>query len=383
MKKTLIISNFYPPQFGGIQNYIYNLATRLPQDKTFVLADKKPNSLRFDNGQKHSIYRKSFRSPLRHFKLTSLDLLLKTYRIIKRHKIERLIAGHFYLPALTCYLLNKMTGIPYQIFTYGTEITELRHSSNTKKQYMHKIFAQAEKVYTISDYLKNILIKNKVDPQKIVKIYPGVDHNIFKPLASIKARQYIAKKISFDLTGYNIILSLGRLVKRKGHDSMIKALPEILKKYPKTKYLIVGDGPDREYLKNITREVNMEKYVIFAGAPKNEDILYYYNACDVFTMPSRTLKKSQDVEGFGIVYLEASACAKPVVAGAGGGVSEAVEYNKSGIIVDSKKPSLIALAILSLLDNSYKMASMGEYGRKRVIKHFNWDNLAKILQNNL
>ncbi len=382
MKNTLIISSFFPPDHGGIQNYIFNFAKRLPHEKIFILTDKNTNSLSFDNKQNFKIYRKSFKSPLRYIKLSSLDLLLKARRIINQNNIELLIAGHFFLPALTCYLLHRLTGIPYHIFTYGTEITELKNSSDLKRKYMHKILDQADKIYTISDYLKNILIENRVKEKIIIKIYPGVDTQRFTPKDNLLAKQHISNLLKTDLTDYNIILSLGRLVKRKGQDMVIKSLSNILIKFPKTKYLIVGDGPDREYLRNLVKINNLSNYVIFAGAPDNNNILDYYQACDIFSMPSRTLEKSQDVEGFGIVYLEAAACEKPVIAGKGGGVAEAVS-EQTGIIVDSTNPDEIAKAIILLLENPHIAKKLGENGRQRAIKEFNWDKLAELLKINI
>lgn len=376
MKKTLFITNFFPPEHGGIQNYLFNIAKRLPKENIFVMADKKNNVKYFDEGQSFKIFRRNFQSPLRLLKLTSLDLYLKTKSIIDKENIEMLCAGHFYLPALTCYLVKKIRGIAYNIFTYGTEITELINASDIKKKYMHKIFSEADKVITISDYLKSKLIDIGVNKNKIVKIYPGVDSKLFHPKDTQTAREEIKKIINIDLSGYNVILSVGRLVERKGHDMVIKSLPEVLKKYPKTIYLIAGDGPDRERLKMLTGKLNLKNYVIFLHSLQSKDLPNFYNACDIFIMPSRTLNHKKDVEGFGIVYLEASSCEKPLIAGRGGGVSEAVAENQTGILVDPENYQEISSNILKLLDNPKLSNRLGIAGRKRVLANFNWDHLA-------
>lgn len=383
MKKTLFITNFFPPEHGGIQNYIYNLASKLPQDDIFILTDKQNDSSSFDNQQNFKIFRRSFLSPLRHFKLTSLDLFFKTRKLIDQNNIDLLIAGHFYLPALTCYLLNKTRGIPYYIFTHGTEIFELQNASSGKIRYMHKIFTHAQKVVVTTDYMKNYLISIGVLDNKILKISPGIDHSYFKPQNSINSRKIISKLISHDLTNYNIILSLGRLVERKGHDMVLKSLSKVLERFPKTKYIIAGDGPHREKLIQLTKKLNLEKYVIFTGSINNQNIVDYYNACDFFIMPSRILQHKKDVEGFGIVYLEASACEKPVIAGRSGGVSEAVVNGKTGLLINPKNQDEISNAMLKLMTDSYYAQRLGENGRNRVINNFDWNKLSDKLRSYL
>jgi phosphatidylinositol alpha-1,6-mannosyltransferase len=378
MKKILLTTNFFPPEYGGIQNYLYNITLRLPKDNIFVLADKN-DVKEFDADQPFKIYRKSFKSPLRFLKLTSLDLYLKTKSIIDKENINLLWAGHFYLPALTCYLFKKARGLPYFIFAYGKEITELQNVSQIKKRLMQKIFSEADRIITISDYLKSKLENTGVDRHKITKIYPGVDSEVFSPKDQPKARKKISNLIGRDIKHYNIILSVGRLVKRKGHDMVIKSLSSVLKRYPKTTYLIVGDGPDRERLKMLTSKLNLERYVIFSGAPKSQDLPNYYNASDLFIMPSRILNEKKDVEGFGIVYLEASACGKPIIAGKGGGVAEAVENKKTGILADPENPDEIAEATLKLLNNPKLAKNLGQAGRERVVRDFNWDKLVEKL----
>jgi len=160
---------------------------------------------------------------------------------------------------------------------------------------------------------------------------------------------------------------------------VIQSLPAILRNYPKTIYLIAGDGPHKKILQDLVKKVGIENYVAFLGSPDNKIMPDLYNACDVFTMPSRTIKSSRDVEGFGIVYLEASACGKPIIAGQGGGVAEAILNQKTGLLVNSESPSELAQAFIQLLDNPHLAESLGKNGRKRVLQEFNWDTLVKKL----
>ncbi|NQV13507.1 MAG: glycosyltransferase family 4 protein [Parcubacteria group bacterium] len=388
MKKSLLVTNFYPPEIGGIQNYLHNLISRLPEDQVAVVTDKQENAKYFDERHNHPTYRRSFTSPLRHLKLTSLDLYRKTLLVAKKEKADILLAGNFYLPALTCYWLKKINKLPYYIFTYGTETTELWNAPPAKQKMARKILAEAEGIITISDYLKEKLVERNVPADKITKIYPGVDFSHFKPEEQKTARDKIAPAVQKGLatpqswSNANIILSVGRLVERKGHDMVIKSLPAVLQRFPNTLYLIIGDGPYKKKLKALVKELGLEKYVLFVNditKVNYNDLPDYYNVSDVFTMPSRIIKSKQDVEGFGIVYLEASACAKPIVAGHGGGVNEAVVDNQTGLLVNSQKPAEISQAITKLLLDSDLADKLGQNGRERVEKEFDWDKLVKKL----
>lgn len=384
MKKSLLITNFYPPEIGGIQNYLHNLIRRLPEDKIAVLADKQANAKFFDERYNYPTYRRSFTSLLRHLKSTSLALYCKSLQVAKKEKAEVLLAGNLYLPALTCYWLKKINKLPYYIFTYGTETNELWQAPLAKQKMARKILAEAEGIITISDYLKAKLVERDVPAKKITKIYPGVDFAFFKPQEQDKARlkieSLINQKDDLHLDNANLLLSVGRLVKRKGHDMVIRALPAILQNYPKTYYLIVGNGPHRSKLQKLASEVGVEKYVRFLTDIKHQDLPSFYNASDIFLMPSRTIKSKRDVEGFGIVYLEASACAKPVIAGQGGGVAEAVVDQETGLLIDPEKPAAVSQAILKLLNNNSLSLKLGQNGRERVTRNFDWDKLVKKLE---
>ena len=270
MKKSLLVSNYFPPDIGGIQNYLSNLITRLPENKTAALIPRQKNAKLFDDQHNFPTYRKNFNSPLHHLKLTSLDLYLKTIRAAKKEKAEILLAGNFYLPALTCYFIKKIHKIPYYIFTYGTEVTELQKASEAKQKIAQKIFAEAQGIITISDYLTEKLVNIGVTRNKISKIYPGVDAGFFKPENQEEARQNLVDTglIASPPPGfseYNIILSVGRLVERKGHDMVIQSLPAVLKNYPKTIYLIAGDGPYKKTLQDLVKKIGIENYVVFFG----------------------------------------------------------------------------------------------------------------------
>jgi len=182
-----------------------------------------------------------------------------------------------------------------------------------------------------------------------------------------------------NLKGRKVILTVGRLVKRKGHDMVIKSLPNVLKAIPNAVYVIVGAGPELGSLKIVVKELNLSENVIFPGYVASKDLPNYYKACDVFVMASREL--NGDIEGFGIVYLEANACGKPVIAGRSGGTGSAVKHGLNGLLIDPLDVNEISDKITLLLSNEELAKNMGMRGRKLVETQFSYSLVAKRILN--
>jgi phosphatidylinositol alpha-1,6-mannosyltransferase len=179
----------------------------------------------------------------------------------------------------------------------------------------------------------------------------------------------------FGLGEKKVLLTVGRVEKRKGHDMVIQALPEILREIPETVYMVVGVGSDLNRIKSLARELNVTDQVIFVGRVSDEDLPRYYNTADIFVMPNRTLDNN-DTEGFGLVFLEANACSKPVVGGNAGGVPDAIVDGETGILVDGKSIKAVAIAVINLLKNENLVFQIGESGRKRALT-FDWKKKAQ------
>lgn len=402
MKKSLFLTFFFPPEKGGIQNYLYNICKRLPQDKVVVWANSRKqrpdvgsrmseagkrnfldeDSLEesFDKKQNFKIFRKSYESPLRIIGLTFLHNLIVVKKIIKENNIEIIHCGHIHPMGLTAYFCKKFFNIPYIIYTHGTEILELKNALKIKRYFVKKVFKNAQNIIVTTEFMRNYLEENfelnKVSKNiaaeiedRIVKIPPGVNSELFKPLDAKKLKE------KFNLSGQKIILTCGRLVSRKGHELVLKSLPNIIKKIPNIKYWIVGSGPSEEKLKLIIRNLNLNNNVRIFNNIKDKDLNFYYNLCDVFVMPSREISEKKDVEGFGLVYLEANACGKPVIGGDCGGVGEAVIDNQNGILVNPNNVKELSDAVLKLLRDKKAAKEMGDFGRERVLNEFNWGKL--------
>lgn len=210
---------------------------------------------------------------------------------------------------------------------------------------------------------RDSLIGLGIPDSKIHVIPHGVDINRFE-----SGSEYQGIVSEHGLGGKKVILTVGNLVERKGHDMVIKSLPKVLENVPDTVYLIVGDGKQRQSLTNLVKELDLGEHVVFTGRVTDNELLQYYNACDVFIMPSREI--DGDIEGFGIVYLEANACSKPVIGGKSGGIYDAVQDGVSGILVDPLDVNEISQALITLLTDDLLAKKLGKQGKKRVEEEF-------------
>ena len=203
--------------------------------------------------------------------------------------------------------------------------------------------------------------------QHMVKIAPGIDVDHFCPQDSNQLRKELK------LSNKRVIVSVGRLVHRKGQDHLIQSMPEILKSVPDAHILMVGQGPYLSHLKKLVEELNVVDHVSFIGRIQYAQLPQYICAGDIFAMPSRSRFFGLEVEGLGIVYLEASACGLPVIAGSSGGAPDAVLEGVTGIVVDGENNNEIAAAAIKLLNDLNGAKAMGLAGREWIIENWRWE----------
>jgi phosphatidylinositol alpha-1,6-mannosyltransferase len=182
------------------------------------------------------------------------------------------------------------------------------------------------------------------------------------------------------LSDKKVIVSVGRLVHRKGQDYLIEAMPEILKSVPQAHLLLVGEGPYREHLEKLVTQHKLERSVTFIGRIQFKELPTYICAGDIFAMPSRSRLMGLEVEGLGIVYLEASSCGLPVIAGSSGGAPDAVVQNETGLVVNGTDAQDIAAAAVELLVNVESSKKMGIAGRKWIVNNWRWEIWSKYFE---
>lgn len=370
--EILIITNDFPPYFsGGISNYYYNLAKNLPYVNVKVIAPWCPSAKEHDLSECLSVSRVfvPIHSTIFGRSIQTLILLLAALLESFRCNVSAVIIGHLYLAPIG-YVLNILRRIPYTIIMHGGE--PKRYSLNKPLKYFIRVLVNSSIfIITNSVFTEKEVLEGWGYKGSIYVLHPGVSIERYFPKV-MERREYFGKEDIF------VLLSVGTLVQRKGHRNTLKAISMIKGEIPNIKYLIVGKGPEMENLKVLAyRELDLDESVEFLGFLDDDKLIEYYNLADVFIMPSRITEDKFGTEGFGIVYLEANACGKPVIAGNSGGVSDAVIDGMTGILVNPDSVDDIAEAILHLYKNPEDAKLMGEKGRTRIVDEFQWKDIAK------
>lgn len=273
---------------------------------------------------------------------------------------------------LIALCFKKALGVPYLVWAYGNDILKPQRYPFLKGL-LHVILGNADALVAVSQGTKRKIVQLGLDPEKVTVIHPSVDTRRFhsqNDSSAVMARHH--------LPGKRVILTVTRLVERKGVDMVIRAMPRITESIPNAVYLIVGAGSHQEKLEELTKKLEVGEKVVFVGQVSDEELPCYYSACDVFALISRTLVDQGEMEGFGIVYLEAGACGKPVIAGRGGGASEAVQDGVTGLLVDPSDVGEIANAVVRVLKNEKLAKRLGDNGRKKAMQQPNWALLGQI-----
>jgi glycosyltransferase involved in cell wall biosynthesis len=323
---------------GGIQSYIkdiFQAYNSLSQDQfykaeVFLLRDKAECDNPYETGQLKFHYFKSLSTWQGRLKLV---FSLLTCLVLRRP--QQVFCGHIKLATLVKSLCQPL-GIPYTILTYGKEVWEPLPTN--QQQALQK----ASAIWTISNYSRDRLIEaNDIDPNK-VKILPCVvDTDIFTP--GIKPPQLLEQ---YGLADAKVLMTVARLWSGdiyKGVDVTIRALPKIIQAFPQVKYLVIGRGDDRPRLEKLVADLDLAEQVVFAGFVPTEILADYYRLADAYIMPSQ--------EGFGIVYLEAMACGKPVLSGDDDGSADPLQNGLLGWRVPHRDPEAVAAACIEILRN--------------------------------
>lgn len=368
----LLFTADFPPVVGGIQTYSYEIAKHLHElgEDVIVLAPKDNGYKEFDIKQDIKIIRKWL--PSNYYLMVIISFFYLIY-YTKKYRVNLVHCATWLPCGVSSFLLYKFFKKPYLVTAHALEILDAQRS-NFRKRIMKYVLINAQKVIAVSNYTKSVIINYFNIPNEKVEFIPhGVDHQKFRPTSDYSD---IDKK--HNLEGKKVILTVATLLyPYKGHDRVIKAMPKVLEKVPNAIYLIVGEGPLIKNLEKLVKELNLEEKVIFAGYVAEADLPKYYNACDVFCMPSGGDEKKGHVEGFGLVYLEANACGKPVIGGRCGGTVDAIVDGETGLLVNPQDIDEIADALIKLLSDEKYARSLGTNGKRRVEQEFNWRLIAE------
>ena len=377
----LVTADSFLPHSGGSRVYyaaLYKHLLAQYPDTITLLTKKVPGWREFDLHESTANFRirRRFR-PLPDWRYyqwpKALPQLLDTASTALVGRYDCLHCGDLFPQALNGVVLRRAFQLPLLIFCHGDEI-----SQTDQRRYQPRvrnfIYRQADAIVAANQFACDGLARIGIPAERVHKLTPGVELGDFYPGA--KRADLIDR---YGLHGSNVLLTVARLVPRKGHRIVVEALPRVLAAVPNVKYLIAGDGPEKKSLEERVRELNLERNVVFVGDIDHDEICDYYNLCDVFVMINR-LESSGDVESFGMVFTEANAVGKPVVGGRSGGAAEAVVDGKTGFLVDPENPAEVAGRLLLLLENQELRQRMGQAGLHRVRTDFNWNTRAKTLR---
>ncbi|MGV9710229.1 glycosyltransferase family 4 protein [Gordonia sp. NPDC003424] len=369
MNRTLLLTNDFPPRPGGIQSYLHNLVDLLPPDDVVVYAPRWRGCEEFDAAVPYTVVRHPTT-----LMLPTPFVARRAADIVATHDISTVWFGAAAPLAVLAPAMRAAGATRVIASTHGHEVGW--SMLPVARQVLGYIGRHVDVVTYVSRYTRGRFASAFGAQAALEYLPPGVDTDRFRP--DPEARQRIRER--HHLGDRPTVLCLSRLVPRKGQDVLIRALPLIRREIGDVALLIVGGGPYSEKLHEIAREAGMSDHVIFTGSVPGDELPAYHNAADVFAMPARTRGRGLDVEGFGIVYVEASSCGVPVVAGASGGAPETVQEGVTGTVVDGTDVDAVALAITAMLSDRAAAAQLGRNGREYAVGHLQWRHAAARLR---
>ena len=361
-KKVLLVTNDLGPRAGGIETFILGLIEGLPKNSLVIYTSKQKGSAPFDAQLTEKFGAIIIRDRTKML-LPTPRINRKAASIMKQYQVKNVWFGAAAPLALMAKQLRKAGASNIVALSHGHELWWAKIP--VLKQLLQKIIRDIDSLGYLGEYTKSEIIKITSESNKLVQISPGIDINHFSP--KDPNSKLIAR---YQLEGRRVIVCVARLVHRKGQDQLIKAMPNILEKYPDAILVIVGQGPIEQMLRTTARQLGITHKVVFTGRVSHSELTDYICLGEIFAMPVRSRFSGFEVEGLGIVYLEASACGLPVVVGNSGGAKDAVIDQVTGLLVDGTNVDQISNVICELLADPIRSKAMGEAGRGWVIS--NW-----------
>jgi phosphatidylinositol alpha-1,6-mannosyltransferase len=362
--RTLVVTNDFPPRPGGIQAFVHSLAARQPPGEVVVYAPAWKGAAAFDAAQPFPVVRHPTT-----LMLPTPDVLRRARGIAAAEGCDRAWFGAAAPLGLLARPLRLQRAVAS---THGHEVGWALLPG--ARQVLRRIGRDVDVVTYLGEYTRARLA-GAVDEWRLARLPSGVDTSVFRPGCGgddVRRR--------YGLSGRPLVVCVSRLVPRKGQDVLIRALPRIRRRVPDAALLLVGGGPDFPRLHRLAAEHGVADHVVLTGSVPWEELPAHYDAGDVFAMPCRTRRGGLEVEGLGIVFLEASAVGLPVVVGRSGGSADAVRDGETGHLVDGTDVGAVAERVAELLADPARARAMGEAGRAWVEREWRWDVLAGRLR---
>ncbi len=371
MNRLLVLTELFLPTKGGTAVWAAEVYKRLGGKEIHIVTADVPGAGEVDAVHPNTIHRLDLRR-VRWLRPESLAmyarLFFKSLWLALTHRFAAIHAFRALPEGLVAWAVARLTFRPVVIYAHGEELTTW--GRGRRRRTMRFALRHADRVIANSEFTRDELIKLDVDPERIALIYPGVDVARFRPdLPSADLGAGIGLQ-----PGQQLLLSVGRLSRRKGFDMVVQSLPELMRQGIDARYALIGIGEDQDYLRALSHELGVGDRVHLLGHVSAEDLPRWYNACDVFAMPNREI--DGDTEGFGMVFIEAAACGKPAIAGKAGGTGAAVIDGKTGHRVDGSNAAEVAATLHQVLADPGGLATLGSAALERAREEFGWDRVA-------
>ena len=370
--RVLLVSPYYSPGVGGaprlLQSIVDHLNSRGHSVEALAFGAPVNNDCpAFDRQQSYPIYRIPATGQ------TKKAILLMGLRLLAlacTRRYDLIFCGTAYPSVILARAASGLFPIPYLVYAHGEDASPIKNT-RVKRFLLSHALRGASDLLVNSRFTRGEIADFGVEPSRIFVVPPGIDP---APYGRVAPAEVAALRRRLGLEGKRIILTVARLTERKGHDMIVRSLPAVRAAVPNAHYLIVGKG-DTSALQALADVEGVAGGISIIPYIAEADLHALYHLCDVYAMVSRHDPVTLEVEGFGIVYLEAGACGKPCVAGSHGGSGDAVQDETTGFVVDPTDPEQIAHALITLLSDPALMARMGEAARLRVWKEFHRDRL--------
>lgn len=368
----LVITELFLPTKGGTAVWFDQVYQRLGGKEIHIVTAQVPGAAKHDAQHPNTVHRLNLRR-VPWLRPESLGMyarfFFKCLYLALRHRFEAIHAGRALPEGLVAWGVGRLVGRQVVIYAHGEELTGWGRGN--KYQAMRFALRHADQVVANSDFTRDALMAMGVSSARIVIIHPGVDAQRFRP--GLPA-QDLRDGLGVSQAG-SLILSVGRLQRRKGFDTVIRSLPALLAAGHDVHYAVVGTGDDHGYLQALAAQEGVAERVHLLGHVSMEDLPRWYNASNFFVLANRDIQG--DTEGFGIVFLEAAACGKAALAGAAGGTGSAVLDGITGIRVDGDDPSRVTAAMLRWLEQPQLLQALGDAALARVHRELTWERVAE------
>lgn len=354
--RVLLATSQFAPELGGVPHLLSQFCGNRPPDVELRVLSVQQQPASFYAKHDAAFPLIIERVPISQMPgWTSLRMARRLLAAIRQWRPDIILCGVAYPTAVIAHAVTRVKPVPYVVYTHSEDATI---PGVGKRRALGQALTGAAGLIAVSRFTCQQMGALGVAAERVTIIHPGIETARFAAPPDLPELAALRDRFT--------LLTVARWVRRKGFDVVLKAMPRILAQVPNAHYVLIGSGPDEGYFRGLIQELGLADHVTLAGRVSDEALPAYYGACDLFVMPTRPSDDGSEVEGFGIVYLEAAAAGKPAIGGRAGGVADAILDGETGLLVDPLDVEALAAAVIELAQNPSRRAQLGRNGLERV-----------------